>query len=125
MLNYILGGLLALAVIISGVLYVSNNSLQKDVLKRDSTITTLTVQTEALQNSNNDLRASIVNQNYSLTKLGEIQNTVTALFTSFNDNVSTTNKQIAGVKDAISKEKPPATCADTINYLKNARKELK
>jgi predicted nucleic acid-binding Zn-ribbon protein len=124
-LNYILGGLLAFAVITSGVLWFENNSLEKDVLKKENSITTLTVQRDALQRSNDDLKKAIDTQNGSLARLEEIQGTVTALFTGFNASLATTNKQIAGIKEAVSKEKPPATCKDTIQYLKDARKELK
>lgn len=124
-LNYVLGGLLALAVIFGGTLWFQNNSLEKEALIANATITTLTNQKESLQANNDSLKAAIDTQNTSLLKLGEIQSGVTALFTNFNASVASTNRQIAGVKDAISKEKAPVTCQDTINYLKNARKEYK
>lgn len=124
-LNYVLGGLLALAVVLCGTLWLQNNSLEKQVLANQKAITTLSVQNDALQANNGDLKKALDNQNASLAKLGEIQSTVSSLFTSFSASVATTNKQIEGVKDAISKEKPPATCKDTIQYLRDARKELK
>lgn len=124
-LNYILGGLLVLAVVFGGTLWFQNNSLEKQVLANQKAITILGVQNDALQANNTDLKKALDNQNVSLAKLGDIQNTVASLFTSFNASVATTNKQIANVKEAISKEKPPATCKDTIQYLRDARKELK
>lgn len=124
-LNYVLGGLLALAVIFGGTLWFQNNSLEKQVLANQKAITTLSVQNDALQANNTDLKKALDNQNVSLAKLGDIQNTVSSLFTSFNASVATTNKKIAEVKDVISKEIPPATCKDTIQYLRDTRKELK
>lgn len=124
-LNYVLGVLLVCCLLITGAFWVSNNSLEKQVLANQKAITILGVQKDALQANNNDLKKALDTQNASLAKLGEIQATVSSLFTTFNTSVATTNKQIASVKDAISKEKVPTTCADTIQYLKDARKELK
>lgn len=124
-LNYILGGLLFLSIALGATLWFQNNSLEKQVLTNNATITTLTVQKDALQWSNDGLVTAIKTQNTSVEKLGEIQKTITALFTNFNESVTTTNKQIAGIKAGISKETPPTTCAATIQYLKDARKEYK
>lgn len=124
-LNYVLGGFLVLAVVFCGTLWFQNNSLEKQVLANQKAITILSVQNDALQANNTDLKKALDNQNVSLAKLGDIQNTVASLFTSFSASVATTNKQIAAVKDVISKEIPPVTCKDTIQYLRDARKELK
>lgn len=124
-LNYVLGGLLAIAVVFGGTLWFQNNSLEKQVLTSQRDIAVLTVQRDALQANNTDLKKALDGQNASLAQLANIQRMVDGLFTEFNLSVASTTKQIAGVKDAISKEKPPATCKDTIQYLRDARKELK
>lgn len=124
-LNYILGGFLVVALLFAGGLWIENNSLEKKVLVSDKAITVLSVQRDALQKSNEDLKKAVDTQNTSLAKLEEIQASVTAMFTGFNASLVTTNKQIAGIKAGISKEIPPATCKDTIQYLKDARKEFK
>ncbi|MNK14238.1 hypothetical protein D3C87_323370 [compost metagenome] len=124
-LNYALGILLVGALIVCGSFWVSNNSLEKELLTQKATISTLSLQKDALQASNNGLSDALTKQNESLAKLGEIQNTVSALFTNFNASVATTNKQIATIKTTIEKETTPTTCKDTIKYLKDARKEYK
>lgn len=124
-LNYVLGGLLVLAVVTSGTLWFKNNSLEKQVLENNATITTLSVQKDALQTNNNELKDVLNKQNTSILALGDVQKEVKALFITFNSSLATTNKQISNIKDAVTKEKPPATCQDTIKYLKDARKEYK
>lgn len=124
-LNYVLGGLLALAVIFSGTMWFQNNSLEKEVLKQNSTITTLSVQKDALQANNTDLKKALDGQNASIAQFAEIQRMVDGLFTEFNLSYASTSKQIASVKEVISKEKPPATCKESVQYLRDARKEIK
>lgn len=123
--EYILGGLLVVCLIVGGVLWVQKSNLEKQILTKNAEITTLSVQNSALQSSNNDLKKSIENQNESLAKLGKIQESVNALFANFNDSLASTNKQIASIKSSVNKEQVPATCKDTIQYLKDARREFK
>lgn len=124
-LNYILGGLLVLAVLVAAGLWFQNNSLEKTVLEQNVQMTTLSNQKDALQASNDNLVKSIENQNKSLERLNEIQKTLTDLFTGFNSSMSYTNKKITDIQNTISKEPVPATCKDTIQYLKDTRKEFK
>jgi len=124
-LNYVLGGLLALAVVFGGTLWVKNNSLEKEVLQQNATITTLSVQKDALQANNTDLKKALDGQNASIAQFAEIQRMVDGLFTEFNLSYASTSKQIASVKEVISKEKPPATCKESVQYLRDARKEIK
>lgn len=124
-LNYVLGGLLAIAVVFGGTLWFQNNSLEKEVLTNQRDITTLTVQRDALQSNNTDLKKALDGQNASLAQFAEIQRMVSALFTEFDLSYAFTTKQIASVKDAISKEKAPTTCKESVQYLRDARKELK
>ena len=85
-LNYILGGFLVVALLFAGGLWIENNSLEKKVLVSDKAITVLSVQRDALQKSNEDLKKAVDTQNTSLAKLEEIQASVTAMFTGFNSN---------------------------------------
>jgi hypothetical protein len=124
-LNYVLGGLLALAVVFGGTMWFQNNSLEKEVLKQNATITTLSVQKDALQANNTDLKKALDGQNASIAQFAEIQRMVSALFTEFDLSYASTAKQIASVKEAISKEKAPTTCKESVQYLRDARKEIK
>lgn len=124
-LNYVLGGLLALAVVFGGTLWIKNNSLEKEVLTQSATITTLSVQKDALQSNNTELKTALDRQNASLGQLANIERMMGGLFTEFNLSYASTTKQIASVKDAISKEKAPTTCKESVQYLRDARKELK
>lgn len=124
-INYVLGGLLALSMLFGGYQWWHSSSLTKQLETSKTTIATLSVQKEALQANNDSLKAVIDTQNASVAALGEVKKSVDALFANFNSSVAATNKQIGSIKDAIKKEPIPVDCKSTIQYLKDARKELK
>ncbi len=123
-LSWLFGVLFSLAFIGLMGLWWENTELQKELLRNENTITVLSVQRDALQQSNNNLTSALTVQNKGIEKLGDVQKDIDKLFVGFNTMMTTTNKQISGIKDSVSKEATPKTCADTIKYLKDARKEM-
>lgn len=107
------------------LLWWENTELQKDVLRSENTITVLTNQRDALEESNRNLTSALTTQNKALEKLGLLQQSVDGMFSTFNTQFIATNKQIGSIKDRVASETTPTTCKDTIQYLKDARKEIK
>jgi len=125
LLSWVFGIFFALTFTGLMLLWWENTELQKDVLRSENTITVLTTQRDALQQSNENLTSSLTTQSEAIRKLGLLQQSVDGMFSSFNTQLIATNKQIGDVKQRVSAEATPKTCKDTIQYLKDARKEIK
>lgn len=107
------------------LLWWENTELQAEVLRKENTITTLSVQRDALQVAQTGLVAALTVQNTAVTRLGNLQASLDKLFETTNAQVVATTKQISSIRESVSKETTPVTCKDTIQYLKDARKEFK
>lgn len=124
-LTYVLSGIIAILLAVCGWLYVDGNSLEKDLLRANSSITTLTLQRDALQSNNTQLVEQMRVQGEAVALLGQIKKDVDLVFADFTKNVATTQKDIKTIKETIALEATPQTCEDAMRYLRQTAKEIK
>jgi seryl-tRNA synthetase len=112
-----------IALVGGAYLYVQN--LKHTISEHEKTIATLTVQRDALQDSNNKLAASIAVSNKAIDEIRTLAPNTKKEFDKLNAKVSSQSEDIAAKVRRILEEKKPLTCEETIDYLIRAQKEFK
>lgn len=111
--------------VLSGYFFVDSWSKDSIISRQESSITTLSVQKEALEKSNQDLTKAIDNQNNAVAALESIQAGIDVAMSQFNSTVETTKRDIQAIKQNVKKEALPQTCEQAIQYLRDVPKGLK